>query len=113
LLRLRLSLRLGGTLAIAKRNEQCSDVLAMASRPAPRLTRTLRLNRVVGAELSADVDRLVCANQHATRSTVCIGLKIAYGISPRVNTPPQERVSTDQTLDRAIRKPADVLRERE
>jgi hypothetical protein len=44
---------------------------------------------------------------------MCIGLKIANGIAPRVNAPPQERIAADQTLYRAVRKTADVLRERD
>jgi hypothetical protein len=60
------------------------------------------LDRAVGPELRAHVDRFIRTDQHTTRSAVGIGLQIAYGISPRVNSTPQKRIAADQPLYRAI-----------
>ena len=79
---------LGRTLAITQRDEQCSDMFAVAGWTTPCLTRALRYDDAFIVERRAHFDRLITADQNATGCRRSIGVQIAHSVPACVNTSP-------------------------
>lgn len=96
-------------LTIAQRHQKRRDVFAVAARPLPRGTRTLRNDlSFIGKPCLNDVG-LFRATSHMSACRRAFRTQLAHRISPCVKAAAQKRIATDEALDRAVRQTGHVL----